>query len=328
MRDTSIATDSSGNAHVHFAYNECTHYSTNPSFGFTYCDSYNYYNYYITDASGFWAGQPFVPSPYVDANIAVDSADTVHVGYEGNQGIVHAVYANGAWVSETVDAGGWCGSAFALDATDKVHFAYDASSTSAGYLMFATNATGTWEHGTVDTFTQDIGCSVPGAPLSVAVEATGTAHVAYSGRYPDYGLRYATNQGGAWIISTIDTGYIPMLSAAVDANGKTHVAYSDSGHVIRYAHQDTSGAWFTEVIESNSGVDPSLALDASGSVHVSYVSSLNGGQLIYATNSTGSWGITPIDSADFADTALVLDSLGKVHISFFSSGNLKYATNK
>lgn len=326
QRDTSIATDSAGNAHVHYAYNECMHY-TQTGTGFWYCDSYNYYNDYITDATGSWIGQPVSQSFYVDANIAVDSGDAVHVGYADNQGIIHAVYANGAWVSETVDAG-WCGSAFALDATDMAHFAYYSSSTSAGYLVYATNASGVWVHVLVDTFPQDIGCSVPTPPLSIAEDATGIAHIAYAGRYPGYGLKYATNQGGTWIISTIDTGYIPMLSAAVDANGKAHVAYSDSGHVIRYAHQDASGAWVIEVIESNSGVYPSVALDASGKAHISYVSSLSGGQLIYATNTSGAWSFLPIDSADFAETALSLDSQGKVHIGYFNGGNLKYATNK
>jgi hypothetical protein len=328
QRDTSIATDSAGYAHIHYAYNECTQ-SAQTSTGLWYCASYNYHNDYITDATGSWTGESIGPSPYVDANIAVDSGDTVHVGYAGSQGIIHAVYVNGAWAAETIDAGGWCDSALALDATDKAHLAYYASSTSAGELRYATKVSGAWVHGVADTFPQDVGCNVqPGAPLSLAVDATGIAHIAYPGRYPDYGLKYATNQGGAWVTSTVDTGYIPNLSAAVDANGKTHVAYSDSAHNIKYAHQDASGAWFIEVIESNSGVYPSLALDASGNVHVSYISSLNGGQLIYATNSTGAWHITPIDGADFADTALALDTLGKVHISYFSGGNLKYATNE
>lgn len=326
QRDTSIATDSAGNAHIHYAYNECTH-STQTSTGFWQCDSYNYFNNYTTDATGSWTGQPIGPSPYVDANIAVDSGDAVHLGYAGSQDIIHAVHSNGSWTSEVIDAG-WCDSSLALDATDKVHFAYYASSTTAGELRYATNVSGAWVHGVVDTFTQDIGCSVPGAPLSLAVTATGTAQITYAGKYPDYGLKYAMNQGGTWITSTIDTGYIPNLSAAVDMNGKTHVAYSDSAHNIKYAHQDASGAWLIEVIDSNSGVYPSLVLDASGNVHVSYVSSLNGGQLIYATNSTGLWRVIPIDYADFADTALALDSSGKVYISYFSGGSLKYATNK
>jgi hypothetical protein len=327
LRANSIAMDSAGNAHVHYAYNECTHY-TQTSTGFWYCDSYNYHNDYITDATGSWVAQQIGQSPYVDAGIAVDSGDTVHLGYAGNQGTIHAMYLNGTWISETIDAGGWCDSSLALDARDKVHFAYYASSTSAGELRYATNVSGAWVHGTVDTFTQDIGCSVPVAPLSLSVDAVGTAQIAYAGRYPDYGLKYATNQGGAWVTATIDTGYIPKLSAAVDVSGKLHVAYSDNAHHIKYAHQDASGAWIIEAIENNSGDSPSLALDVSGHAHIGYVSSLNGSQLIYATNSTGTWRFLPVDGADYADTAIALDPYGSAYISYFSGGNLKNVTNK
>ena len=327
-RDTSIAMDSAGNAHVHYAYNECTHY-TQTGTGIWYCDVYNYFNEYISDATGSWVAQLIGHSSYVDANIAVDTGDTVHVGYAGNQGITHAVYANGTWAAETIDAGGWCDSSLVLDATDKVHFAYYASSTSAGELRYATNVSGSWVHGVVETFTQDIGCSVPGMPLSIAVDSTGTAHIAYSGRYPDYGLKYATNQGGTWATSTVDTGYVPNLSAALDTNGWMHVAYSDNAGHIKYAHQDGAGTWAIEFIESEGSPNyPSLALDAAGNVHVSYVSWLNGSRLIYATDSSGAWRIIPIDGADFAVTALALDPYGKVNISYFSGGSLKYATNK
>ena len=325
---TSIAMDSAGHAHVHYAFDECAHYSTLPP-NFTYCDSYNYYNNYITDASGSWTGQQVGHSPYVDANIAVDSGDTVHIGYADLSGITHEVYVSGAWNSEVIDAAGWCKSSFALDSANKSHFAYWAISPPIQELRYATNIAGAWVHGAVDTFTQDIGCSVPGSPLSITVDLTGTAHLAYAGRYPDYGLKYATNQGGTWISTTIDTGYITELSTAVDANGRTHITYSDNNHYIKYAHQDALGTWVINVIDNSGSTGyPSLALDASGIVHLSYISGLNGWQLIYATNSTGTWRFLPIDGADYADTALALDVQGKVHLSYFSSGNLKYATNR
>ncbi|HTN93594.1 MAG TPA: hypothetical protein VMJ33_03355 [Gallionella sp.] len=326
-RATSIAMDSAANTHVHYAYDECTHYSTGPG-NFIYCDAYVFHNYYSTDTGGTWVGLAIGPSPYVDANIAIDSADEVHVGYADNHGIIHAVYANGAWTPETVDAAGWCASSFALDGTDKAHFAYYASSASAGYLMYATYVSGAWVHETVDAFTQDIGCGVPADPLSIAVDANGTGHIAYAGRYPDYGLKYAVKQGGTWVTSMIDTGYIAKLSAALDTDGKMHVAYSDGAHHIKYAHQDATGAWVIEVIENGSGDYPSLALDASGYAHISYVSYSSGGQLVYATNSAGSWSYLPIDAADSEETAVALDSQGKVHVSYFNGGSLKSATNK
>lgn len=328
LRTTSIATDAASGVHLHDAYNQCTHYSTNPSSEITYCDAYSYFNDYITDATGSWVMHTIGPSPYVDAHIAVDSAGDVHVGYAGFQGVIHAIYAGGAWAAETVDAQGWCGSSLALDAANRVHVAYYANPVSSSELRYGTNVSGTWVHHTVDLFIRDIGCSIAAASLSIAVDTAGAAEIAYAGKYPDYGLKYATNRSGAWTTATIDSGYIPNLSAALDANGRMHVSYADNTHQIKYAHQDVSGAWVIEVIAPGSGDNPSLALDASGHAHISYVSSLDGSQLIYASNAAGSWHFVPIGVADFAATAIALDPLGKVHISYFSGGCLRYATNK
>ncbi|MGA7595166.1 MAG: hypothetical protein WCA64_08215 [Gallionella sp.] len=328
MTTTSIAADSTSGIHVHDAYNQCTHYSTIPNSVITYCDAYSYFNNYITDAAGSWVAQAIGPSPYVDAHIAVDSSGAVHVGYAGYHGVIHAIYAGGTWAAETVDAQGGCDSSLALDAANKVYVSYYANSASASELRYATNASGAWVHNTIDLFTQDIGCDMTAASLSIAVDAAGTAHIAYAGKFPDYGLEYATNQSGGWINTTLDSSDITNLSAALDSNGKTHVIYADNNHQIRYAHQDETDAWIIEVVAARSGDYPSLALDASGHAHISYVSALNGSQLIYASNDAGSWRFLPIDTADFAATAIALDPLGKVHISYFSSGNLMNATNK
>ncbi len=326
MKVTSIAMDQTGNTHIHDAYNECTHYTTLPT-SFTYCDSYNYYNEYITDTTGSWSRQSIGTSPFVDANIAIDSVNSVHVGYADNFGIAHKVYSSGAWTAEEVDAEGWCKSSLALDTSDNVYFAYFVGGPQSQELRYATNKTGTWVHGTVDLFTQDIGCGAPESPLSLAVDVTGVAHIIYAGKYPDYGLKYASNQGGTWTSSTIDTGNILKLSAVVGANGKIHAAYYDNAHNIKYAHQDASGAWIIEFIFSDWGGYPSLALDSVGKGHISYISGLNGGQIIYASNATGTWRFLPVDAADFTDTAIALDSQGKAHISYFNGGNLKNATN-
>jgi hypothetical protein len=325
---TSIAADAASGVHVHDAYNQCTHYSTNPNSGITYCDAYSYFNDYINNATGSWIAQAIGPSPYVDAHIAVDSAGAVHVGYAGYHGIIHAVYTGGTWAAETVDAQGWCRSSLALDAANKVHVAYYAISPSSE-LRYATNASGAWVHNTIDLFTQDIGCSsMAETSLSIAVDAAGAADIAYAGKYPGYGLKYATDRSGAWITATIDSGDITNLSAALDTDGKMHVAYADNSHQIRYAHQDGSGAWVIEVVAAAYGDYPSLALDASGHAHISYVSALNGGQLIYASNAAGSWHFVPVAVADFAATAIALDQQGKIHISYFSGGSLRNATNK
>jgi hypothetical protein len=318
--------DSLDHAHIHYSFNEDIGTAR-----FTH-------NYYMTNTNGAWASVPVGNPSGVDANIALDSTDTVHVSYLDFQGTTHAVYAAGAWTKEVIGApahGEWK-SSLALDSANKVHVAYVASPPPAtDELWYATNASGAWVRSVLSASIHGVSYNGSGA-LSLAVDAAGSSHIAYQGGLPDYGLKYTTNQGGAWVTYTVDTGYITNVSAAVDSNGKAHIAYTDNYSHIKYAHQDVSGVWATEIIESTGmPIHPSLKLDAAGNVHISYVSTLNSGntqlryQLRYAKKSAGVWRIIALDSdAYYTDTALALDSLNKVHISYFSSGNLKYITNK
>jgi len=322
QRGTSIALDASGNVHSHYAFNECTHYTTEG--WFTYCDSHSYHNSYLTNATGAWTSQVLDASSDSDANIAVDGDGTVHVGYAAFQGVNHAVRVAGAWAAEVVDAQGWCDSSLAIDSANNVHLAYYGNSTSAGGLRYATNASGAWVQETVDLF--DTGCSGQPGSLSLTVGTDGTPHVAYAGRSPDYGLKYAVKTGGAWNIDTVDSGgYIPNLSSAVDPAGAVHIAYTDNYNYLKYAHQDGTGNWLIETIDSGNSPAPSIALDAAGRVHISYVA-LH--QLKYAMNAGSTWSNFILDGDAHSDTALAVDSLGKVHISYFSGGNLKYITNR
>jgi hypothetical protein len=319
-KEASIATDSSGHAHIHYSFDETIGTA-----------GYNH-NYYMTNMNGTWVSVPVGNPSGVDANIALDSSNTVHVSYADFQGVTHAIYAGGVWTKEVIGSRMWgeCESSLALDLAGKVYLAFDAMPQTAAELMYASNASGAWVREVLSSSTRDIGCVGPGT-ISIAVEADGTSHIAYRGRYPDYGLKYITNQSGAWVTSTLDPGYITGVSAAVDSNGNVHVAYTDNYSHIKYAQQDVSGLWTTEVVESRgSPIRPSLVLDASGNVHISYVSGLDVRyQLKYAKKSNGTWRIIALDSeADYTGSALALDSLNKVHISYFSTGNLKYITNK
>ncbi|HJV37192.1 fibronectin type III domain-containing protein [Geomonas sp.] len=325
QRSTSLAIDSAGITHVNYAYSECTNYGTLPT-GDRYCSTYSYHNNYLTDFSGAWISQPAPSSFYIDAGIAVDSDDTVHLSYL-NRGVVHAVFSAGSWVSEVVDPLGWCGSSIAVDSSKHVSVAYMAGTSSGNDIRYGTNSSGAWSTGVVSTSSQDAGCTLPSGRLSLAVDPAGAAQIAYAGPYPGYGVKYATDQGGRWVIQTVDSCYVQSLASAVDGNGRGHVAYNDNTGQIRYAHQDAAGGWGVEVIES-SGALPgvSLALDAAGNAYISY---LTYGGLRFAANAGGSWRIIALDGNAGADTAIALDSLGNVHISYFdASGNLKDISNR
>lgn len=321
QRDTSIAVDAARNPHVHYAYNE----HVVPS-------SVYQTNKYATRAAGAW---DFISvddsSLWVSASIALESSGAVHFGYLDFSGLAHAVYTSGAWAREVIDPQAGCVASLALDSAAKAHAAYRADSGTVDVLRYASNASGNWLKDDVDTFAS-LGCGFRG--VSVAVdEAGGVAHIAYGGDFPDYGLKYASNSGGAWSVSDVDGGYIRQVSLAVDRNGKVHIVYDDNVSRLRYA-SNRSGAWVVETIESEGSPSyPSLAVDPYGNAHVSYYSN-NVGELRYATNAAGGWRIVPVDAVGSvplnggADTAIALDTLGKAHVSYFSGGRLKYVTNK
>jgi len=318
-RDASIATDSAGRAYVHHSFEQ--HIGS----------SVVMYNYYLTNAGGSWASLLVGNPLWVNAELVLDAADTVQVAYLGFPGVTRATLAAGAWAPDLVDSTGSCSSSLALDSAGKAHLAYYSSA--GGYsVRYATNASGAWMTRDVEPLA-DLGCHGPGT-LALGVDSTGAAHVAYPGEFPGYGLRYATNRGGSWAVSTIDPGNITRLALAVDANDKAHIAYTNNIAELKYA-TDVTGAWATEVLEDAGGPNhPAIALDAGGKVYVSYVDGEYGGELRYTTNAAGSWRLVKIDAADSdfggsaTDTAVAVDAQGKLHITYYRDGGLTYATNR
>ena len=321
-----IAVGSSGNIHI-FYVNLVSSYDS----GWGTTD--HYFGSYLSNASGTWVSVP-VASPWgIDANIAVDSLETVHISYmKSGSGAVHAIYTAGSWSSEVIDSLGAGISSFVLDSTNKPHIAYTAGYYDNGTaawvyeLRYATKTSGTWTSSTVPV---PEGC---GGDLSLAVDKNGVAHIAFS----CYGVFYATNQGGTWAISTIEKDYSYEPSIAVDSNGKVHIAY-DGHWQLKYAH-NMLGTWTVDVIDEKQPYNISLGLNAAGKAHISYASE-NPSRLQYATNLSGTWNICSIDavpSAAYSRNSIALDSQGKVYIVYYygsifhPDGDhiIKYATNK
>ncbi len=308
--DTSIATDALDRVHVHVSRRESIDMSVQQQ------------NYYVTNSAGAWVSIPVALTTEMNAEVAVDSAGVVHFSFMDRDGAIHALDSFGSWSSEAVDALGVCDSSLALDASDKVHVAYRASE-----IRYASNASGAWVIDVVDA--ANLGCQWGLRALSLGVEGNGTAHLAYAGAAPDYGLQYATNRSGAWSYSAIAAGQIGGLSLAVDANGTAHAVFVDDEQRIHHARRESSGAWTVELIDDTySPYTPSLALDAAGNAHVSYFVSSYGGELRYATHSDGAWRVVRVDAAEYSDTALAVDLHDGIHISYFDDGRAKYATRK
>jgi hypothetical protein len=281
-------------------------------------------NEYATDGAGPWASSQVAPTSWRDAELALDSTGTVHLGFLGSQGLVHAWGSSGAWSTEIVDALGTCDASLAIDATDALHFAYRAAS-APPELRHASLVSGAWRTERVDA--ADAGCSWGAAMLSLAVEGDGTPHVAYTDSDPGNGLRHAAKRAGLWIRETIDAGRIVDSSLALEADGTPHVVYVGEQGILRHARREASGVWTIWIIDQEwFFASPSLALDAAGQAHVSYFQSVYGGELRYATDAGGAWRVVRVAPATYSDTALAIDIQGRIHVGYFDVGACLVAT--
>lgn len=315
---TSIATDSAGKAHIHYANSASTG------------TGWSFQSYYVTNVTGTWSSllvdQSSSPS-YLEANadIALDSLNTVHVSFVNSSGLTHAIYASGAWLREVVDASASCNASLALDAANKAHIAYFTPTS----LRYATNRSGAWTNVVIDEFQSPVNCGERSrGSLSLGMDAAGAAHIAYERHYLDGSIRYRTNRGGSWTVSWSQAYRGGGLSLAVDpTRGTVHIVNTSNFPVgLAYAH-NVSETWTVEAIEECCGFFPSLSLDTAGSAHVSY--DFPGDELRYASNSSGTWHSTTIQSvASIGNTDIALDSQGNAHISYLSQEGIRYATNK
>ena len=68
---------------------------------------------------------------------------------------------------------------------------------------------------------------------SLALDTEGSAHISYGAIFPPsgLGLKYATNESGAWVTETVDNtiSYVGFTSSlALDSEGKAHISYYDN----------------------------------------------------------------------------------------------------
>jgi len=159
-------------------------------------------------------------------------------------------------------------------------------------------------------------------------------------------LGYATNSGGSWANTTIDsTGDVGMhTSLAIDSNDVVHISYTDmTNSDLKYATCSSSctssTSWTNTTVDTAGGEDTSIAIDSNNDVHISYYDDDND-ELKYATcssscSSSSSWTTTSVDTSGIGDnnnyqdrTSIAIDSNDELHVSYGDKTNskLKYAT--
>ena len=186
--------------------------------------------YAASDGSGGWDIETVDNGADVgwDTAIAVDGTGKVHISYydvtNGDLKYVTRAKGDDVWSVPMVvdgnldDVGRY--SSIAVDGTGQVHISYFDFAN--GDLKYATDQTGVWVAGTVDSD------GVVGSYTAIAVDGAGRVHISYYDE-TNGDLKYATKTKGAavWSTSVVDGG-LDVGSYSAIALGSVHISYYDA----------------------------------------------------------------------------------------------------
>ena len=213
---------------------------------------------------------------------------------------------------------------------DSAFLAYDPSGNariatwvpSTSQTAYLDNSSGSWQSVAFGT-TNDLGVQ------SMALDSHGYAHACYLAWITGstYGLQYATNASGSWVISALgavsgDEGCI----LTVDASDDVHVVvFSDTS--LQYLN-NVGGSWSALQTVDNTVTqltygEVDLQVDRNGHAHIGYVDEPNS-LLRYATNATGAWATATVGSAQGYAVVLAVDATGAPHLLYADGTGLSY----
>ncbi len=175
-----------------------------------------------------------------------------------------------------------------------------------------------------------------GAKPSVAVDASGTPHIAFMSEATPGFLKVAVLNGGAWDVSTVTTGYLyGPLDIALDSDGTPQIVWHNHDNEDGSYGRLENGEWVNTDIRSSGhdGWDINVALDSSGSPHVLSVDPAQFGSqngLEYATLDGETWTVETVGTGPLPyefGNSIAIDSQDRPHIVWFDDQgkDLKYA---
>jgi len=178
-------------------------------------------------------------------SLALDSLGRPQVSFDWEWDILHAVYSDTVWLTDTVDTKALSGFALGndvsivLDAADQPHVSYDMwvsmgmSGRGPAGLRYAHRLGAGWAHETVGT------PSPVGFFNSLALDGDGHPHIVFYDQ-AHQALKYAHRDGAMWLMEEID---VPVqieggTSLALDSDGQPRVAYCETGGgTVKYARR-------------------------------------------------------------------------------------------
>ena len=264
-----------------------------------------------------------------DALLVVGGDGSDHIVYADTNSdqLKYATDVSGQWVVSVIP--GAAGAEFpslAIDRGDAVHVAYllfTGHSPGAYQLMYASDASGSWQ----STLVEDT-LAYP----SLAVDAAGTPHIAYLGAMRadgGYPVHYRSYASGAWIdeVAAVSADPKSLVALAVTPAGRPQLVYKSLAE-LDYVTQ-VSGRWTTTRVDSfDAGAadygrygayDVSLDLDSAGGPHLAYEDS--SGDLKYAVLEAGRWGTVYVDT-EGTQNQIKMDPGGHARIAYAGADNL------
>jgi hypothetical protein len=239
--------------------------------------------------------------------LCIDAAGRPRFAYTmlGDAIIRYAAWTGSAWkYSKIADASGQPENiSMALSSSGTPHVAYFDYANKQ--IIYAVYNGATWSRQVIDG-SENIQC---GEQNAIAVDNKNRPHILYTvykDDTMDWGLKYASWNGKAWILTTIswndpsaDVLDDYAISLAIDRTGRAHAVYNcfDSQdsyqNIVMYATSTNGTAWSTTAIDRSSDDFGStcLSLDSAGNPCVA-VPRLPWGaaaELRYTKFSAGSW---------------------------------------
>jgi hypothetical protein len=318
---TSLALDSSGNAHISYSG------WANGNLKFAHLEA------------GVWTVETIdIGSGGGTTSLALDSVNQPHIAYSSSAGgldfhgdLRYAYQEAGQWYTETVDTDANISTgtlSMGLDGAGYPHIIYyHLDSWISGSMKYAYQDAGGWHF-------QDFNTTVDVARYaSLVIDDQGYAHVGYIDP-TNSELNYAYQDASQWYTETVDVsctlGLDPALQLAGD--GSPYISYIirvGGQHSVKMAYHDDTG-WHIELIHSgknNIGM-PSIDLDADGKAYVTF-NDAGAYELMVAHRETAGWQVEVVDRSGEVGQyiSMALDGNNRAHIGYYDVQNqdLKYA---
>jgi hypothetical protein len=256
---TSIAVDSSGNAHISYNWDRGSH-------GDLKYAKWTGSSWYITLAE---QGATGTIGRY--SAIALDSSGNPHISYyNSTSGYLRLKYASWnplhtpyPFDTTPLELGSGPYSSIAVDSSDNIHVSYYYRiSSSSGYLKYAkwSSPSGPWTYTPVDQTSGNLG-----KYCSIALDSNGNPHISY--RDVTYiKLKYAMWTGSAWSIEDVDpTADVGTLGAiALDSCNNPYISYYDYTNNLIKCAIGTFHSKPTATASSNSPVFEGATIQLNG----------------------------------------------------------------